>query len=154
LNKSGNKSTYPPLENLMLHRPPMLLLDGILEHGKNFIRTKVSINSTSPFYDHKIQGVPSWVGVEYMAQSIAALNGLAAFNNGAPINFGMLVSCRRFILHQPAFTTGETFVVEAEERAAMNEGMGSYQCSIKAHTTDSEPVASAQLGVYQDMTTT
>ena len=60
------------LEEVMHHRRPMLLLDRVAEFSPLVLRAEVTITSDSEFFSAP-HGVPAWIGVEYMAQAIAAL---------------------------------------------------------------------------------
>jgi len=139
----------PEPAELMLHRAPMLLLDRIVTHEPGRLIAAVDITAGKTFFEPALTGVPSWAGVEYMAQAIAALCGLGLRDANAPISLGMLVSCRRYKVTTPVFANGMTLQVEVEELAGADTGMAAYQCSIAAEETGTEKLATGQLGVYQ-----
>ena len=69
-------TTYPPIVELVPHRPPMLLLDRVLSYDGECVVCETVLEHDSPFVE---QGhVPALVGIEYMAQTIAAGAGLSA----------------------------------------------------------------------------
>lgn len=60
------------------HRAPMILIDKIISHQPDVLETEVLITPQSAYFDEHRQAVPNYVGIEYMAQSIAALAGVEA----------------------------------------------------------------------------
>ena len=62
------------LESLMVHRAPMLLIDELLEYGENHATTEVWIKPDMLFVQE--QGLPCWVGIELMAQTVSLLAGV------------------------------------------------------------------------------
>ncbi len=101
------------LEELIPHAHPMILIDsisepdvliteGIQEAGLN---ATVRIAEDSQFYERP-SGVPAWVGIEYVAQTVAALAGLRAKRAGKPVALGFLLGTRRFEASIPYFPIG------------------------------------------------
>ena len=58
---------------LLPHDPPMVLIDKVLSYDENSLVAEVAIRPDSAFCG--ANGVPGWVGIEYMAQAIAAHAG-------------------------------------------------------------------------------
>ena len=96
---------FPELIEIIPHRPPMVLLDAIAEVGVDFMSTTVRIHENSLFYETD-RGVPVWVGLEYMAQTAAALIGDEGRRNKADIKLGFLLGSRRFETSISYFTLG------------------------------------------------
>ncbi len=44
-------SAYPPLEAILPHRPPMILLDRVEEAGDGYLVCSVTLREDSPFVD-------------------------------------------------------------------------------------------------------
>lgn len=63
------------LATLLPHRDPMILLSTAVDYGDDFATAVVHISEASPFFDAELGGVPSWVGMEYMAQTIGIWAG-------------------------------------------------------------------------------
>jgi len=141
--------SLPDLTELMLHRAPMLLLDRVVAHEPGRLIAEVNIAEDKTFYEPALAGVPSWVGIEYMAQTIAAMSGLEQRAADTPIALGMLVSCRRYRVTTPVFSAGLTLQVAVEELAGADTGLAAYQCSITAGDVGAETLATGQLGVYR-----
>ena len=72
-----NKWHTLAIAQLIPHRPPMLLLDRIIEADFEHVIVETVIREGSTFYQSGC-GVPALVGIEYMAQAAATLGGLQA----------------------------------------------------------------------------
>lgn len=82
------------LSELLPHAPPMILLDKILQidsAGKT-CSCEVRIHAESCFAD-PVKGVPCYVGVEYMAQTVGVLAGYLQKEGGAEaMSLGFLLT--------------------------------------------------------------
>jgi len=132
------------VEELVPHAAPMILIDDVLECGEDMLKTRVLIHENSMFYcDFK--GVPSWAGVEYMAQTVAALAGVRAKKANKPIRVGFLVGARRYECAVPMFPLGQKLDIIVRDVFADN-GMGVFDCEIQSD--QGEQLATARLNVY------
>jgi len=130
------------LERILCHRPPMILLDEVIESGPDKLSARVEIREGIPFYNHP-QGVPAWVGIEYMAQAIAAYAGLRALDAGEPVPLGLLVGCRAYASKKASFAADDCIEVHIKELASEEYGFGSFDCSLN----DGDEIATARLTV-------
>jgi predicted hotdog family 3-hydroxylacyl-ACP dehydratase len=134
---------YPPIAELVPHRPPMLLLDRVLSYDGECVICETVLEANSPFAD---QGqVPAVVGIEYMAQAIAAGAGLSARDKGEAARMGFLLGCRNLTIAVDSFQVGDTLTIEARRTWGENQ-LGSFAC--KVNRGDQVLVAGA-LTVYQ-----
>lgn len=88
------------LEKILPHRTPMILVDKVVSHSPEKLVAKVTIRESSMGF--KNGAVPGWFGVEYMAQAIAAYNGLLGQKGGKP-EIGFLVGVRTYKADVPEF---------------------------------------------------
>ena len=65
------------VKDIMLHEPPMLLVDEVLKYQTNSIKTSFTIKEDNIFLTEKKTLLPSALA-EVMAQSIAALNAITS----------------------------------------------------------------------------
>jgi len=140
---------FPPIEEVVPHRPPMLLIDRICAHGDDVTVSTVTIRPDSPFVATSTDGrpgVPAVVGIEYMAQTVAAYAGLSARKEKRAPRIGFLLGCRELSLATDAFAVGEVLTVEVRRVFGEND-LGSFSCRIAA--TDGRTLASGSLTVYQ-----
>ncbi|WP_203143240.1 ApeP family dehydratase [Marinobacter mangrovi] len=121
----------------------MSLLTHITDYGDDHVRTAVTIGPDSLFCDR--QGVPAWVGLEYMAQSIGAFAGIHERLNGQAPQIGFLVGSRRYQCNQPVFPVGTKLEITAERSYQADNGLGVFNCTIEGDGI----LATAALNVYQ-----
>lgn len=122
-----------PLLELLPHRPPMLLLDGVDGDGA-YLRV-----DPEAWYADAAGAMPGWFGLEVMAQAVAALQGRA----GAPRR-GYLVGTRSY-QSIPAFPAGSLLRVRVRAAEEDESGLAAFACEI---LLGDEPAATASLKVY------
>lgn len=138
----GEPLTAPPLRELLPHRPPMLLLDELVDHSPGHARCRVVLRPDSPFMeDGRVRAV---VAIEYMGQAAAACAGLAARAGGRPPAPGLLLGARELTLAVGHFAPGDALEVEAAFLAA-DERISSFRCAVRRAGV---AVAEAVLTVY------
>ena len=133
----------PPIAELVPHKPPMLLLDRVVAHDADGITCEVRIAARSPFVEDG--RIPAVVGIEYMAQCVAAFAGLSARAEGNPPRIGFLLGCRELTLATDAFSVGDTLTVEAR-RTWGDSDLGHFVCRVERA---GQTVVSGTLNVYQ-----
>jgi predicted hotdog family 3-hydroxylacyl-ACP dehydratase len=121
----------------------MLLLDRIVSRGEQTLEAEVVIGDGSLFLEP--EGVPSYAGLEYMAQACGAYAGAVSLDAGEPIRIGYLLGVRNFMAAVPFFRVGECLSVAVVLRQR-EEGFGFFDCRIDARGA---LLASANLIVYQ-----
>ena len=137
-------TAYPPIVELVPHRPPMLLLDRVLSYDGERVVCETVLEAGSPFVD---QGqVPAVVGIEYMAQAIAAGAGLSARDKGeTAARMGFLLDCRDLTIAVDSFQVGDRLTVEACRTWGEKE-LGSFACKVRR---GDEVLVEGALTVYQ-----
>lgn len=120
-------SPAPPLEALLPHRPPMLLLDEVLECSPGRACCRVRLRPDSPFME--AGRVRALVALEYMGQAAAACAGAQAREAGGAPRIGLLLGTRELTLAVEHFSAGDALVVEAE-RLAEDERLCSFRCRV------------------------
>lgn len=131
------------IREVVPHSGIMSLLDEVVGYDDQSLCAQVTINEDSLFVE--AQGVPAWVGIEYMAQTIAAYSGVIARNAGQPVSVGFLVGTRKYTSNQAFFPLGQTLKVLVHEELRGDNGLGVFRCKITSE--DLEAVAS--LSVFQ-----
>jgi predicted hotdog family 3-hydroxylacyl-ACP dehydratase len=135
-------SGYPPIETIVPHRAPMILLDLVEDDGAGYLRCSVTPRAGSPFVENG--AVPAVVAAEYMAQCVAAYTGLAAVRRGDPVRIGYLLGTRSMELEVAAFEVGETLIVEARHVWG-DAALGQFDCAVRCA---GRRVAAAVLNVF------
>ncbi|MGQ0586898.1 MAG: ApeP family dehydratase [Gammaproteobacteria bacterium] len=134
---------YQPAE-VLPHRGAMLLLDSIRDYGDDWLVAEVRVRKDSNFGTP--DGVPSWVGIEYMAQAVSAWSGIGQVQNGGKPGIGLLLGSRRYQARRPLFAVGSHLRVRARLVWRDTDDLAAFDCAIEE---DGEAVAHAQLKVYR-----
>lgn len=130
-------------EDYVPHSHPMALLDVIDYCDDESLQASVVIRSDAPFAE--AEGVPSYVGIEYMAQSIGAFAGVCARQQQQPIKIGFLVGSRRYNCNCSYFPIGATLKVSVKREIEGENGLSVFECQISGDNIS----ANANLNVFQ-----
>jgi predicted hotdog family 3-hydroxylacyl-ACP dehydratase len=131
-----------PVGELLKHGPEMTLIDRLVSYDPKQSVAVVEVRPTSVFFDH--DGVPGWVGIEYMAQAVAAHVGFEARQRGEPPTIGFLLGTRAYDARIARFPVGSRLTVLVEPLWYDAE-VGAFRCSIVLD----DVVATAVVSTYQ-----
>lgn len=137
------------IEEVIKHRKPMRLVDKLVSFDEERVCVSVSINEDSEFYHADQLGVPSYIGIEYMAQSIAAQAGANELTNGKSIRLGFLLGTRKYKPNTTYFSRGTTLLIKAEKLLIDAAGLSVFDCTIVAEDQQEIILAQAKINVYQ-----
>ncbi|WP_028769330.1 thioester dehydrase [Shewanella fidelis] len=132
------------------HREPMILISKLLAHGEDTLLTQTDISASSPYFDNKLNGVPNYVGIEYMAQSIAALAGVEAHMRNDIIRVGFLLGSRKLQMHISHFAAGQSYQTRVTRLYQEDSGLAVFDCQILHNQV---VVAEANVNVFQPQDT-
>ena len=132
------------IRSLIPHAGPMVLLDRVISVDEDSLCAEVSIRSNTLFCGP--DGVGAWVGIEYMAQAIAAWAGYTAQLRSEPVKLGFLLGTRRYESSRPIFVLGSVLRVHVQRLFQNENGLGSFECFID---NEEGRVASATVTVFQ-----
>lgn len=133
-----------PIERVVPHRGTLLLVDRVLDWDAESIRVELRVPEESIFHD--TEGVPGWVGLEYMAQAIAAWAGCKARAGGGEPTIGFLLGTRRYESAHTHFRSGSLLQVEARCELLGDNGLGMFACRI---VEGGETLATANVSVFE-----
>lgn len=136
---------YPPIEALLPHRGEMLLLDRVVAFDNESATTEYSPRADAWYVDEK-GAMPAWIGIELMAQTVAAHAGLLKNVQGAAPKQGVLLGTRTFRASRPVFFAGVCLRIHAQMIYRDVSGLGAYACHISC---DGEEIATATLKVFE-----
>lgn len=131
------------LEDVLLHRGPMLLLDSLISYQPERLSAAVNVSADSSFFVAPY-GVPAWIAIEYMAQAIAALGGLNALGRGEPVPLGLLIGSQKFHSSCGFLRPGVELTVDVVENVAATYGLGAFEGRLFGEGVE----ISARLSVY------
>lgn len=119
----------PDIRTLVPHAGRMVLLDRVIAVDEDSLCAEVTIREDSLFCGPDAVG--AWVGIEYMAQAIAAHAGHAARLKGEPVKIGFLLGTRRYECARPSFPLGSVLRVKVRSLLIADNGLGSFECCIE-----------------------
>ncbi|RJG13152.1 3-hydroxylacyl-ACP dehydratase [Pseudomonas cavernicola] len=133
-----------PIAELLPHAGDMILLDRVLSFGEEDVRTQLTVRPGGLF--NRADGsLPAWVGVELMAQSIAAYAGCHARQAGESVELGFLLGTRSFQCNVEAFPAGTELQIHAIRSLQDDNGMGVFECHLRGPDIHAE----ARLNVFR-----
>ena len=133
---------YPALHTILPHRPPMILIDELLEHSEHEVVCGVTVREGEPFVaDGR---VPALISVEYFAQTVAAFFGYRGREQLEPF-VGVLVGTRELDLRADYFQVGDALRVAG--RLTWTDGeLAQFVCELRR---GDEVLARAAINVLQ-----
>jgi predicted hotdog family 3-hydroxylacyl-ACP dehydratase len=129
--------------DLLPHKPPMVLIDAVRAWGEGRLEATVAVRPGISFFVPE-QGVPAYVGMEYMAQACGAYAGLQAMAAGEPVRVGLLLGTRRYLAQVGWFEPGQALDIKIVE-LFRDGSIGMFDCRIEH---EGRTLATAQLSVY------
>ena len=139
-----NVVAYPDVTELVPHRASMLLVDALLDCSDSQARALHEVAADAWYILDG--GMPAWIGVELMAQTIAAVVGFQKRQSGRSPVQGYLLGTRRYRSTLPAFPVGSRLEIVARQQYREDSGLGAFDCEI---VLDGARVAHATLTVFE-----
>lgn len=136
---------FPPIEEFVPHRGGMLLLDAIMAADDETIEAALRV-SADGWYCGDANGMPAWLGIELMAQTIAAHVTHLSCTRGLPPKHGVLLGTRRYRSEVPVFECGTRLRITAREAFRDADGFAAYDCEI---ADGIRVLATASIKAYQ-----
>jgi predicted hotdog family 3-hydroxylacyl-ACP dehydratase len=138
----------PAIHTLMPHAGAMVLLDRLIAVSDETLCAEVAIDADTIFCDQN--GVGAWVGIEYMAQAVAAFSGYEAHLRGEAVKVGFLLGSRCYECSCPFFAIGSRLHVHVKRTLQGENGLGAFECRIEdANGVADRAVATASITVFQ-----
>ncbi|WP_339515939.1 hotdog family protein [Pseudomonas sp. RL_15y_Pfl2_60] len=133
-----------PMAELVPHSGDMVLLDEVVRYDVDEVETRVKVKAGGLF-NQADGSLPAWLGVELMAQSIAAFAGCHAREADKPVALGFLLGTRKFECNVEAFPLGAELHIKALRSLQDDNGMAVFEC----HLNGPGIHATARLNVFQ-----
>lgn len=133
-----------PLAELLPHAGDMILIEQILSFDDEQIYTRLSVKPGGLF-SRPDGSLPAWVGIELMAQSVAAYAGCHARQRGDAVELGFLLGTRKFECNVEHFPVGTELIIHGLRSLEDDNGMGVFECHINAPGIH----ATARLNVFR-----
>jgi predicted hotdog family 3-hydroxylacyl-ACP dehydratase len=136
---------FPPIEAILPHRGTMLLLDDVSALGDETLSARARVHGDA-WYADEHGAMPAWIGIELMAQGVAAHVALIAMRAGGRARPGVLLGTRSYKAHVSAFARDARLTVNVQEVLRSEEGHSAYECTIDH---DGARYADAVIKVFQ-----
>lgn len=137
--------TLPPIEDLLPHRGTMLLLDRVVEFAGDTVVAEYAPRADAWYADGS-GNMPGWLGIELMAQAVAAHVALVKRLAGLPGKMGALLGTRAYRASAASFAADCVLEVRAREVFRDESGLAGYECAI---AQGGAVLADAVLKVYE-----
>lgn len=132
-----------PAKHLLYHKPPMILIDQLIEREKEYAKAKALAGADNLFFSSDSGPLPEYF-IEIMAQTMAAAQGYDAFEKNIAPKSGLIVGIENFTLHNiPANI--RTFTIKVNELMAA----GSMKIMTGQVEGGGNIIAEAELKVWQ-----
>ena len=119
-----------PIAELLPHAGDMILIDEVLSFDAENIETRLCVRPGGLF-NQADGSLPAWVGIELMAQSVAAYAGCQARQAGRPVQLGFLLGTRNFRCDVERFPAGSELRIRALRSLQDDNGMGVFECHLE-----------------------
>jgi len=132
-----------PVAELLPHAGDMILLDAVESFDDDAVVTCLKVRPG--LLSLPDGGLPAWVGIEIMAQSVAAFAGCQARQAGLPVELGFLLGTRNYQCSVEHFPLGSELRIRAQRSLQDDNGMGVFECHLDGPGIHAE----ARLNVFR-----
>ncbi|WP_407294761.1 hotdog family protein [Stutzerimonas zhaodongensis] len=133
-----------PIAELVPHATDMILLDAVESFDADTIIAQLQVKSAG-LLSLPDGSLPAWVGIEIMAQAVAAFAGCQARLAGQPVELGFLLGTRRYQCNVERFPAGSQLRIHAMRSLQDDNGMGVFECHLDGPGIHAE----ARLNVFR-----
>jgi predicted hotdog family 3-hydroxylacyl-ACP dehydratase len=134
-----------PIEDVLPHRPPMILIDEIVAREADAMVARVTVVRTDFFFEAR-RGLGTHIALEWMAQTCGAFAGSQARDRSDPVRIGYLLGTRDFQARRQWFKEGERLSVIARLQY-QDEAFANFACEVR-DATDGQALVTATLNVF------
>ncbi|MBZ9559928.1 MULTISPECIES: hypothetical protein [unclassified Modicisalibacter] len=133
-----------PIAGYVPQRGPLCLLDKLLTVDEASLVASVRPGDNTLFVNEA--GVPGWVGVEWLAQAVAAWAGWHAAAHGDAPAVGFLVGTRHYRCRATAFAADGSLAVHVTRDFVADNGLARFRGEIR---DGDDLLAEGNLTIYQ-----
>lgn len=134
------------IEEVVPHDHPMILVEQLVSYSSDDASCLIQIRPDSNFYNSDKQSVPAYVGLEYLAQTIAAYANALKLEEGGEVALGFLVSARNYVATVSEFTLGMELITSVTKLFKEDNGLSVFECSIACGT---DKLVEAKINVFE-----
>ncbi len=126
-------------EILLPHSGNMVLLDQVLSYDEHSLTAQAHIDANHILLPEHAQALPSYLGIEILAQAIGAWAGAHALDRGDKVRLGFLLGTRKLSISIPSIPLGTDLWVKIDLSWQDESGMGVF---------DGKLIAQQAIGAY------
>ncbi len=135
ISLDSDACVWPAPATFLPHGPGACCVDCVIDFAPGEqVRARWRVCSTSHLFDPECGGIPTWAGIEIMAQCAGLYLGLSRRYSGEPgaPRSGFLVGVRRFRALRPLLVQGDELLIEAACDTVHTEAdeLGIFDCRI------------------------
>ncbi len=150
MNVEGTRAPdkLPPIEELLPHRGTMLLLDRVTEFAGGCLVAEYSPRPGA-WYADASGNMSGWIGIELMAQAVAAHVAMNKRQAGLAPKIGALLGTRSYQMSPGlagSFAAGQLLRICVQEEFRDESGLAAYDCSI---VQNGKTLATTMLKIYE-----
>ena len=124
-----------PVAELLPQSKQMVLIDNVITANENAIVVELTVRDDGLF-SNESRTVPAWVGMEYMAQAVAAFSGYQRKRNGLDIDLGFLLGTRYYQCSVGQFSCGSKLTIRAEKIIEAANDMVVFDCHLQGQNIE------------------
>ena len=138
---------HDELSALVPHKGKMFIINRITDSNPNewTIESQTKITRNFMFYDEKLDAAPNYACFEIIAQTISALTGLYARENGLPPKMGFILSVSNLHFEFDSIKEGQVVTARAKREATV-DNVYSFTAEL---LLDGNPAGSGKLTVME-----
>ncbi len=138
---------YSPSE-VLPHGAPMILISSIESYDLDecSLISTINVSKDDIFFDKNLDGVPPYVALEYMAQTIGCFAGILERQRGIAPKVGFVVGTRSMGIYVDKFCENKSYSVFVKQ-VFLDDGLASFDCSVFCKET-SQCCSKAIVNVY------
>ena len=125
----GAARAWPAPSDLIPHSGEMLWLHSVLDHSEDETVCRVRTEDLRAFRDSAGAG-GGWLSLEWMAQAVAAHDGIRRHSRGEAIRPGMLLGTKKLELWDPVLHPALEYAVRVRHVFGGESGMVSYDAEV------------------------
>lgn len=119
------------LQDLIPHRPPILLIDQIKNDSEDSFETESKISQDTLLVEN--ENLPTWALTEYMAQSIALYGATRPKSKDEKINKAFVIKIEDFKVEKTTIAVGTSITCQVSS-LIMTSTLGKFSATTKLNS--------------------
>ncbi|MGI6680331.1 MAG: hypothetical protein ACOX3T_02415 [Bdellovibrionota bacterium] len=134
---------------ILPHRETMVFISGVesVDLAQGLLTARVDTKETDILYDKELGGIPAYVSLEYMAQSVGCFTGIndISENSDATPQAGFLIGSRKLEIFTPIIEANKSYYIDIKSLFC-DDNIVSFECRVY---DEKLTIAKATLNAYR-----